>query len=106
MDRTKFVFAIAALTAAPAIAQVTPPSGRLLASNCFGCHGTNGRSVTGIESLAGKSAQETYNELREIRGKPLRENIMNPHARAYTDQQLWLIADFLSRQAATARSGD
>ncbi|WP_425485618.1 c-type cytochrome, partial [Hydrogenophaga aromaticivorans] len=42
---------------------VSPP-GRLLASNCFQCHGTNGRGP-GFERLAGESADEIYDELRE-----------------------------------------
>ncbi len=31
-----------------------PDDGRLLASNCFGCHGTNGISVTNWDSIAGE----------------------------------------------------
>ncbi|MFD2451435.1 c-type cytochrome [Ideonella paludis] len=33
------------------------PAGRLLASNCFQCHGTNGAGP-GFDRLAGKSANE------------------------------------------------
>ena len=41
------------LLAAPAFAQ-TADNGRLLASNCFQCHGTNGKpSVGGFDRLAG-----------------------------------------------------
>lgn len=78
---------------------VTPPHpGRLLASNCFQCHGTNGRAVAGFESLAGKSASEIYKELKEMQLKPAGENIMNVHARGYTDQELQLIGDYFSKQ--------
>jgi len=92
------------LVASAAVAQTTaPPPGRLLASNCFGCHGTNGNSVSGIDRISGESAQEIYKEMVEMRAKPPRSNIMHPHARAYTDQQLWLIADYLSRQPRTSR---
>ena len=50
---------VLALTAASVHAQTTTasavPNGRLLASNCFQCHGTNGKGP-GFDKLAGKSA--------------------------------------------------
>ena len=39
----------------------TPPDGRLLASNCFQCHGTNGKGP-GFDKLAGKSASERWTQ--------------------------------------------
>lgn len=75
----------------------TPP-GRLLASNCFQCHGTNGRAIAGMERLAGKSAREIYGELVEMRSKPANTSIMHVHAQGYTDAQLRVIADYLSQQ--------
>src|SRR5678816_684404 len=66
---------------AQSIAQ--PHPGRLLASNCFQCHGTNGRSVAGMERIAGKSANSIYEELKEMQQKPANSNIMNVHARGY-----------------------
>jgi sulfide dehydrogenase cytochrome subunit len=48
-----------------ALAQ-TPPAGRLLASNCFQCHGTNGKGP-GFDSLNGKSASEINKDLIEFR---------------------------------------
>jgi cytochrome subunit of sulfide dehydrogenase len=88
---------------AAAAATISPPAaaqsadGRLLASGCFQCHGTNG-AKGGFDSLAGKQKQEILDELNEMRRKPARENIMNPHARGYTNEQLNLIADYFSRQ--------
>lgn len=82
--------------AAPLAAQsrtVTPP-GRLLASNCFQCHGTNGTG--GFERLAGKSANDIYGDLKDMQRKPSGENLMVPHAKGYTDAQLRSIADFLA----------
>ncbi len=78
-------------------AAVTVPTGRLLASNCFGCHGTNGRSNGGFDSLAGESASEIVSELKEMRTK-LDEGIMRVHALGYTDQQIWELATFLASQ--------
>jgi cytochrome c553 len=94
------VLALAAVQAATAqtTSSSTPHPGRLLASNCFQCHGTNGRSVADIERLAGKSASEVYNELREwqLKGEP--DSIMSRHAKGYTDAQMRLIADYFSKQ--------
>ncbi len=69
--------------------------GRILASNCFQCHGTNG---TGLEHLAGKSANEIVSELREMSAKNPRAEIMNVHAQAYTADEIKLIGDFFSKQ--------
>ena len=80
------------LGSTPATAQVPP--GRLLASQCAQCHGTNGQGP-GFDELAGKSANDLYNDLREMKLRPV-EGIMDRQARGYTDQQLRLIADYLS----------
>ena len=82
----------AALSAglASAQAQVGEPS-RLLASNCFQCHGTNGRGP-GFDKLAGRSAAEVYKELKEFQSGKEGNGIMARHALAYTDQQLNQIA--------------
>ena len=92
--------AIACLGATQALAQtaaVSPP-GRLLASNCFQCHGTDGRGSGTFERLAGKSAREIASELREMKAENKRGDIMTIHALGYTDAQITLIADYLSKQ--------
>ncbi len=80
------------------VALVTaPPVGRLLASNCFACHGTNGRPAGGFDRLAGESAAEIYDELKEMAGKT-DEGIMGVHARGYSDTQMWQLATYFSQQ--------
>ena len=78
-----------------------PPStndihpGRLLASNCFQCHGTNGSG--GFDRIQGST--EVLSELRKFAsGEEDPSGIMAAHAVGYTDAQLQLIADFLSKQ--------
>jgi cytochrome c553 len=75
----------------------TPPPGRLLASNCFQCHGTNGRGP-GFDTLAGKSAQEIYKELVEFRSGKEGNGIMARHAMGYTDPQLRDLSAWLATQ--------
>jgi sulfide dehydrogenase cytochrome subunit len=88
-----------ALATAPALvlAQTTTGvavPGRLLASNCYQCHGTNGNG--GFERLAGMSASEIIGEMREMRTENPPE-MMDVHARGYTDAQIKLIADYFSK---------
>jgi len=68
---------------------------RLLASNCFQCHGTNGSG--GFDRIQGSN--ELLSELRKFAsGEEDPSGIMAAHAVGYTDAQLQLIADFLSKQ--------
>lgn len=76
---------------------VTIPTGRLLASNCFQCHGTNGRGP-GFDKLAGKSATELYKEMKEFQSGEEGDGLMARHANGYTDAQLRALSQYLSRQ--------
>lgn len=86
------------MTVWAAQAQTTaPPPGRLLASNCFQCHGTNGKGP-GFDTLAGKSASEIYGELKEFQSGKEGNNIMAKHAMGYTDAQLQSLAAWFATQ--------
>lgn len=85
-------------SAASAQTAVSPP-GRLLASNCFQCHGSGG--VGGFERLAGCDADDIERDLRRLRAEDEREagqNIMVRHARGYSDAQIRALAQWLARQ--------
>ena len=73
------------------VAQPANTEGRLLASNCFQCHGTLGTG--GFEQIRGKSA----NELLEYQRKPAASNIMAAHIQGYTAEQLNKIAAYLKQ---------
>lgn len=79
-----------ALLVAIAPASAAEP-GRLLASQCAQCHGTDGAGP-GFEELAGK---DLFNDLIEMKYRRI-EGIMDRQARGYTDDQLRQIADYLS----------
>lgn len=83
----------ASTTAAPAAVVVQPANtaGRLLASNCFQCHGTQGTG--GFDSIRGKDANEVYEYLT----KPASGNIMAGHAQGYTKAQLQAIVAYLQK---------
>ena len=96
----------ASLLASAAWAQTaTPPAGRLLASNCFQCHGTNGAGP-GFDTIAGKSVDEIYNNLREMKSEAPGNDIMKAHARGYTDEQLRQISAYLSQQRSSSSSSN
>lgn len=93
--RTSALIALAAASTL-SFAQ-TAPVGRLLASNCYQCHGTNGKGP-GFDTLAGKSASELYSEMKKFQTGAEGNGIMAKHALAYTDAQLRQLADWLSKQ--------
>jgi len=88
---------VAGLCAASTASAQTTPAGRLLASNCFQCHGTNGKGP-GFDTLAGKSANELYNEMKKFQSGAEGQGLMTKHAMGYTDAQLRAIAAWLATQ--------
>lgn len=72
----------------------TPSLGRLLASQCAQCHGPDGLSVSGIESLRGESAGELAEETREQQRED--DGIMHFQALGYSDEEIQLIADWFA----------
>jgi sulfide dehydrogenase cytochrome subunit len=70
--------------------------GRVLASNCFQCHGTNG--YAGELKIGEQSASSIISDINEMKTKNPRENIMNAHARAYTTEEIKIIAEYISKQ--------
>lgn len=89
----------------------TPPpaasiEGRLLASQCAQCHGTDGHSSTEIDSLAGESVAEIIEEMQEMKLSSNLNDIMHRQARGYTDEQVQLIANFFANQAGGEEEED
>jgi cytochrome c553 len=87
----------ALMTAAQPAAAQTSPTGRLLASNCYQCHGTNGRGP-GFEDIAGESVEKIVKELKEMRAGKEGRGLMVKHAMGYTDEQLRELAQWLATQ--------
>jgi hypothetical protein len=74
-----------------------PTAGRLLvATQCAQCHGTDGYSVTGIDSIGGESRSEILEETVEDADEP--EDLMGFHGSVYINlyPELESIADYLS----------
>lgn len=86
---------LAASGAAGAQTAASVPAGRLLASNCFQCHGTNGKGP-GFDRLAGKAAADIYEDLLEFRSGKEGSGIMAKHSLGYSDAQLRQLSQYLS----------
>lgn len=70
--------------------------GKLLASNCFQCHGTNGTG--GFDDINGDSVSEFIKEMNELKVEnDMDEAIMKVHALSYTDAEIALMADYFSK---------
>jgi len=75
-------------------AVTTPSAGRLLASQCAQCHGSDGISVSGIDGLRGESAGEIIEELREYAVEE--DGIMHFQALGYDAAEARLIGEWFA----------
>lgn len=97
-------FVAALLTAALANlaasqAPVSPNLARNLAAQCANCHGTNGKSVSEVASLAGQPKNVIVQKMKDFRDGKLPATVMHQLAKGYTDEQVALMANFFSKQA-------
>lgn len=90
---TEAVRTVRTLTGSTVSTRTQPASsaGRLLASNCFQCHGTGGKG--GFEAIQGHEAAE----IREYLGRSANSSIMAAHAQGYTSAQLDAIIAYLQQ---------
>ncbi len=92
-----FIVSFFCVSAPSQAQQRTSPPGRLLASNCFHCHGPSDVSP-GFERLTGKSVNKLMKEMRKYRSGAEGDSIMARHALGYTDEQLRELVQWLSSQ--------
>lgn len=83
------------LLSAPADAEQLTRAGMLSAS-CAGCHGTDGRSPGAIPSINGKSAELIRDSMKDFRSGKRDSTVMGRHAKAYTDQEILQIAEYIA----------
>lgn len=87
---------LAAMSAPAAAAD--PNLARDLAATCATCHGTDGKSVGGMESLNGERKQKIIDKINKFKSGAKPATIMHQIAKGYTDEQIEMIADYFSRQ--------
>lgn len=71
---------------------------RYLAANCANCHGTDGRSVGVMESLAGYDKDKFVTNMKEFRSGDKPATIMHQIVKGYTDQQIADLAAYFAAQ--------
>lgn len=74
-------------TSSAVISSYIPNDGRVLASGCFQCHGTNGISVNSLDSIAGEDelAHEMFGE----------DPIMDAQAKGFTASEISMMESYL-----------
>ena len=88
------VIVSASFASAPAHAEIA--SGAVLTNTCFSCHGTDGKSVGDMPSIAGKSEDFITQKLKAFRSDELEATIMNRIAKGFTDDEIAALATFFS----------
>ena len=73
-------------------------AGRDIAANCANCHGTDGRSVGGMPSLAGRDKAEIVLYVMEFRDGKRPSTVMQQLAKGYTDAQIEAAAAYFAAQ--------
>jgi len=76
---------------------------RLLASQCAQCHGTNGASAGGIDSLAGEEYRDLLDKMLDMSRPGETGDMMKHQAKGYNAYQLRLIAEYF---ASLPKAGD
>ncbi len=84
--------------APPAVVTTTNPA--YLAANCANCHGSKGVSIGAMPSLAGLKKDYIIEQMKAFREGKRQATIMHQLSKGYTDEQIALIADYFSKQAA------
>ena len=95
------VFAVVSLCAITAAAQpVDPNLARNVAATCANCHGTNGVTRGGTESLTGLGKDDIVRKMQEFKAGTRPGTIMPQLAKGYTDAQIELAAGWFAAQKA------
>lgn len=102
---TRFLLLCTGILAQPFIyapAARAAPSVEMMANTCAMCHGTDGKAVGKMEKLYGKRASKIARELLEFKRED-KGRIMAPLMKAYTDEQIRMIAKYFESLPQTKR---
>jgi cytochrome subunit of sulfide dehydrogenase len=87
------VLGTAAFAAQAQISQV-----KVWAAACANCHGTNGRALPGMESLAGKDKAELTQKMLDFKSGRKPATIMHQISKGYSDEQIQEISAYFAAQ--------
>jgi sulfide dehydrogenase cytochrome subunit len=90
-------FAIVVFAAqGPARAEMA--SGAVLTNTCFSCHGTDGKSVGDMPTIAGKSKDFITGKLIGFKTGTAESTVMGRIAKGFSDDEIAALAKFFSSQ--------
>ena len=93
---------LAALTLAAlsplAQAQADPVQVRSWAASCAGCHGTDGRALPGMVSLAGADKDGLIKTMQDFKSGRRPATLMHQLAKGYSDEEIVAIAGYFAAQ--------
>jgi cytochrome subunit of sulfide dehydrogenase len=72
--------------------------GRDIALTCSGCHGTNGRSASGMPNIAGLEQAYIVKQMNDFKSGARPATVMHQIAKGYNDEQIALMAAYFSAQ--------
>jgi sulfide dehydrogenase cytochrome subunit len=90
--------AAGALCLAAAGAQAQVSQVRVWAAACANCHGTEGRALQGMVSLAGRDKDELLQKMLDYKSGRLPATLMHQIAKGYSDEQLAQITAYFATQ--------
>ena len=70
------------------------------AATCTGCHGTEGRSIGAIPSIAGMEEKKFAQKMLYYKSDKAQATIMHQHARGYTLDQINRMARYFRNQTS------
>jgi cytochrome c553 len=79
-------------------AQLDPAHVRSWAASCAACHGTDGRSLPGMESLAGANKDDMVKKMLDFKSGRKPATLMHQLAKGYSDEQIVAIAGYFAAQ--------
>ncbi len=85
-----------ALTASAPPAQADMASGQVLANTCFSCHGTGGKSLGEMPTIAGKSEDFIRDKLMDFKSGKLEATVMDRIAKGFSDEEIAALAEFFA----------
>jgi sulfide dehydrogenase cytochrome subunit len=79
-------------------AHAQDPRARDLALTCSGCHGTNGRSASGMPNIAGLDRAYIVKQMNDFKSGARPASVMHQISKGYNDEQIALLAAYFSAQ--------
>ena len=72
--------------------------GRDLATTCSGCHGTYGRSASGMPTIAGLDQAYIVKQMNDFKSGARSATVMQQIAKGFNDEQIAALAAYFSVQ--------